>query len=77
MPIVAQELQSSELLKFSWYPGGEKNPSDGLTNADMPFITHITGECTKGSRLVLLQSEGHYKGSQTKGAWVQVAQTYV
>ena len=45
-------------------------------------ITHITGECTDGGRSGqerphLLQSQAHYKGSQTKAAWVQVAQTYV
>ena len=47
---------------------------------DMPFITHIIGECTDGSGLVqwcLLQSEARYKGSQAKVAWSQVAQTYV
>ena len=51
----------------------KKTPS-GLAGVDMPFITHITGEYTNSGRsckrLYLLQSEAHYKGSQTKKAHV-------
>ena len=45
----------------------------------MPFITHITGECTNGvrERPHLLPSGAHDEGLQTKAAQVQVAQIYV
>ena len=54
-----------------------KKPPSGLTNVDMPFITHITGEWQVSVRGTAppLQSEFCNKGSQTKAPWVQVAQT--
>ena len=48
----------------------KKNPPGGLADVGMLFITHATREYTDSGGSVwerqhLLQSEAHYKGSQT------------
>ena len=51
--------------------GFRKKTSGGLASVDMPFISHVSGECTDGGRSArerphLPQSEVHHKGSQAK-----------
>ena len=64
---VIQELQTRDCLSVDDIPE-KKNPLGGPAHVDMPFITHITGECTYRSESV--RERERLRDSTSSSVWL-------